>query len=359
MNAHRRDPFEALGTPPGELPVPDAAFVGRLRSRLVATLGIDATLDDDVDVEIDIGMIADLPERKLTMNQPPDAAAATPPSVVVPYLTVADGDRALAWYGTAFGAVEVMRVEAEGVLGHAEFSIGGATFYLSDEFPQLGVLSPSSLGGTSVALHLTVADVDAAFAAAVDAGATSLAAPADQPHGARHGTLVDPFGHRWMLSQPIAMPESSGGHAAGDRSTARARAPERPVGQIWAAMPYADAPAGIRFLTDVLGFEAQIVVRNESDPTVIEHSQLMWPEGGVLQAATANRPGNPYSARPVGSESLYVVTADPEAVWRRCQAADVEVVSPPSVPDYAPDTMVFSIRDPEGNIFSFGSYAGE
>jgi uncharacterized glyoxalase superfamily protein PhnB len=131
------------------------------------------------------------------------------------------------------------------------------------------------------------------------------------------------------------------------------------TGQIWAAIPFADAPAGIRFLTDVLGFESQIVVPNDADPSVIEHSQLRWPEGGILQAATANRPGNPYSQRPTGSESLYVVTADPDAVWERCRAAGVEVVDPPSHPDYAPDTMVFSIRDPEGNIFSFGSYAGE
>ena len=54
-----------------------------------------------------------------------------------------------------------------------------------------------------------------------------------------------------------------------------------------------------------------------------------------------------------------VVTADPDSVWERCRAAGVEVVDPPSHPEYAPDTMVFSIRDPEGNIFSFGSYAGE
>ena len=347
MTDHRPDPFEALAeTPAGNDTdaAPDPTFVGDLRARLMTALDLDVST-------------VDLPERKPTMSttETPGATA-----VVVPYLTVHDGAAALDWYTDAFGATEVMRVEADGILGHAEFTIDGTSFYLSDEHPQYGVLSPRSLGGTSVAMHVTVGDVDAVFARAVDAGATSLAEPADQSHGARHGTLVDPFGHRWMLSQTIEVVDVDAyrDRAAGEGYTVTAP-PRRPVGQIWAAMPYADAPAGIRFLTDVLGFEEQIVVPNEDDPTVIEHSQLRWPEGGILQASTANRPGNPFSDRPVGSESLYIVTADPEAVWRRCQDAGVEVVAPPTTPDYAPDTMVFSIRDPEGNIFSIGSYAGE
>lgn len=125
--------------------------------------------------------------------------------LVTPYLTVHDGSGALDFYRQAFGAAETMRVivdESTGQLGHAEFCVGDVLFYLSDEFPEMGVLSPRTLGGTSIALHLEVDDVDHLFAQAVSAGATSLAPPADQPHGARHGTLVDPYGHRWMLSQP-------------------------------------------------------------------------------------------------------------------------------------------------------------
>lgn len=347
------DPFDALAETTGDEPTPDAGFVARLRTRLAGAL----------DLDLDIPTI-DLPERTPTVSTSSTtttgantSAAAT---AAVPYLTVHDGAGALEWYAAALGATEVMRVEAGGILGHAEFTIGGAPFYLSDEHPQLGVVSPRSLGGTSVAMHVTVADVDTLFERAVAAGAVPLAEPADQSHGARHGTLVDPFGHRWMLSQPIEAVDvdTYREHAADDGFTVTAPT-SRPSGQIWAAMPYADAPAGIRFLTEVLGFEQQIVVPNDDDPTVIEHSQLRWPEGGILQAATANRPGNPYSDRPIGSESLYLVTADPEAVWQRCQDAGVEVLDPPSVPDYAPDTMVFSIRDPEGNIFSIGSYAGE
>src|SRR3546814_20673444 len=73
----------------------------------------------------------------------------------------------------------------------------------ADDYPEIGVHAPASLNGTTVALHLEVGDVDDLFARAVAAGATSLQAPAAQAHGARHGTIVDPFGPRWMLSQPL------------------------------------------------------------------------------------------------------------------------------------------------------------
>lgn len=337
------DPFDALAVPDQPL-TPRADFVRELRSRLVAALDLPVTL----------------PERTISMTATtaPSVASRLTAHAVTPYLCARDAVAALAWYVDAFGAVERMRVVGDdGRLGHAEFEIGAATFYLSDEYPEYGVVSPTTLGGTSVTLHLDVDDVDAAFARAVDAGARELVAPADQPHGARHGTLVDPYGHRWMLSQqlePVSVAEYQA-RATGTGFTVSAR----PTGQIWAALNYADAPAGIRFLTEVLGFVPRIVVPDEADPDVILHSQLEWPEGGVVQAGSAGRPGNPYAARPTGAESLYVVTADPHAVWERCQAAGVEVVTPPTEPDYAPGTMVFSVRDPEGNIFSFGSYAGE
>lgn len=299
-------------------------------------------------------------------------------TTLIPYLTVNDADGALAFYGRAFGAVETMRIAMpDGRVGHAELRLGDATIYLSDEFPEMGVTSPAHLGGTSVTMHLTVDDVDQAFATAVAAGAETLMEPADQPHGARHGTLRDPFGHRWMLSQPIAIVGAEEMAAAmGDGVTVTMAAADavRPGvaasgatggrrggtshGGIWAGIVSADAPAAIRFLVDLFGFEETLVVPGE-EPGVVEHSQLAWPEGGVVQVSTAGRPGNPYADRPVGTESLYVITADPLAVWNRCVAAGVEVVATPAAPDYDPDGLVFAVRDPDGNIWSFGTYAGE
>jgi PhnB protein len=357
MTDDRRDPFDVLAAGPVTAR-PTLDFTQRLRRRLLDAL----QLTDQVLVPT-----IQLSERTRTMNPtttstPTTSTTSTTASTaVVPYLAVHDGAAALDWYTDAFGAAESMRVVGDdGRVGHAEISIGGAPFYLADEYPDIGVVSPRTLGGTAVTLHLTVDDVDTMFARAVDGGAEALRAPADQAHGNRHGTLIDPFGHRWMLSQPIESVDTDtyAARAAQEGFAVTTPKPSE-FGQIWAAVPYADAPAGIRFLTEVLGFESQIVVPNDADPSVIEHSQLRWPEGGILQAASVNRPGNPYSQRPTGSESLYIVTADPESVWERCRAAGVEVVDPPSRPDYAPGTMVFSIRDPEGNIFSFGSYAGE
>lgn len=354
MSTH--DPLEDLTTPV-ERQQPRPSFARSLRARLAAELGIDPDHPPTVQ----------LPERKAmstTTSAPPTTAVTTP------YLTVHDGAAAIAWYVEAFGAVEEFRVVGDdGTIGHAELTVGTARFMLSDEYPDMDVVSPRTAGGTTVAIHLEVDDVDALYAGAIEAGATALREPEDQPHGARHGTLLDPFGHRWMLSQQIETlsldeyadrSEGSGYTVERGPESATESPPHDAVGgAIWAALNFADAPAGIRFMTEVLGFEEQIVVPDEADPSIIVHSQLRWPEGGVVQAASAGRQHSPFSERPTGTESLYIVTSDPMAVWERCQAAAVEVIHPPEEPDYAPGTVGFSIRDPEGNLFSFGSYGGE
>ena len=129
-------------------------------------------------------------------------------------------------------------------------------------------------------------------------------------------------------------------------------------GGIWAALNFQDAKAGIRFMVEVLGFTAELVVPGETEGEVV-HSQLRWPEGGVIQAATANREGNVFSEQPIGAASIYVITADPAAVYERCATAGVDIIAPLSSPDHDPGGSVFSLRDAEGNLFSFGTYAGE
>jgi uncharacterized glyoxalase superfamily protein PhnB len=119
---------------------------------------------------------------------------------VYPYLRVHDAAAAIAFYGRAFGATEQFRLtEPGGRIGHAELKIGAATLMLSDEYPDRGVHGPRSLGGTSFAMHLHVADVDAMFASAVDAGAAVVRPLQDQFYGERSATVRDPFGHEWLL----------------------------------------------------------------------------------------------------------------------------------------------------------------
>jgi len=118
-----------------------------------------------------------------------------------PYLCCKDAARAIEFYKKAFGATEVMRMaEPSGRIGHAELKIGEAVFMLSDEYAEMGVRSPQSLGGSPISIHLYVEDVDALAARAVAAGATLQRPVTDQFYGDRSGWLVDPFGHRWNIS---------------------------------------------------------------------------------------------------------------------------------------------------------------
>jgi PhnB protein len=132
---------------------------------------------------------------------------------VIPYLSVHDAAAALAFYAEAFGAVEDERwTDDAGRVGHAQLSIGSAVLFLSDEYPEFGAVAPRSLGGTSVSLHLTVADADAAQASAVAAGATEDRPVTEDPDGRRSGWVVDPFGHRWNVSS-VATREQPEGRA--------------------------------------------------------------------------------------------------------------------------------------------------
>jgi PhnB protein len=118
-----------------------------------------------------------------------------------PYLTVNDAPKAIAFYQQAFNAVELMRlVDSSGKIGHAEIRIGTSTIMLSDEYPDMQVNSPQTLGGSPVSIHLYVENVDATFNQAIASGAKTIMAVEDQFYGDRLGKLVDPFGHTWAIA---------------------------------------------------------------------------------------------------------------------------------------------------------------
>jgi PhnB protein len=119
---------------------------------------------------------------------------------VYPYLRVHSAGEAIEFYARAFGAKELFRLtEPSGRIGHAEIKLGPATLMLSDEYPDGGISGPRTLGGTTFSIHLHVADVDAAFGRALEAGATVVRPLKDQFYGERSGTVRDPFGHEWLL----------------------------------------------------------------------------------------------------------------------------------------------------------------
>lgn len=119
---------------------------------------------------------------------------------VTPYLICKGAAQALDYYKTAFGAIELFRMEHNGQIGHAEIKIGDSPIMLADEQPEMKYLSPQTLGGTPVSIMIYVDNVDTIFKQAIDAGGVEMKAIQDQFYGDRSGTLTDPFGHVWTVA---------------------------------------------------------------------------------------------------------------------------------------------------------------
>jgi uncharacterized glyoxalase superfamily protein PhnB len=223
---------------------PDRRFVAALKARVTAALA--ATPLPTVS----------LPERSTAVSD----TATSPTTVtaaITPYICVTDAVAALAWYADVLGAVEVVRYTGDdGRIGHAEMSIEGATFMLSDEHPEIGVVSPTTLGGTPFAMHLTVPDVDAVHARVVGSGTAVERPPRDEAYGARSFTMRDPFGHRWMIQTPIASPSTADIESGmpGYTITAAA-APPVEIGYVTFASP--DTVRAARFYGELFGWATQ------------------------------------------------------------------------------------------------------
>jgi len=123
---------------------------------------------------------------------------------VVLHFTVRGAERAVAFYRDAFGAEELSRIPVpDGRLMSVQLRIAGDVVHLADEFPEMGVLSPLSIGGTATVLGLEVDNADVVFTQAVAAGAKVQQPLQDTFWGARYGQLDDPFGHRWNVSHHL------------------------------------------------------------------------------------------------------------------------------------------------------------
>jgi uncharacterized glyoxalase superfamily protein PhnB len=127
-----------------------------------------------------------------------------------------------------------------------------------------------------------------------------------------------------------------------------------PPPQVWPTLRAADGRALIRFLVDVVGFEETVVY---ADGDVVGHAQLSWPlGGGVMLGSVRDDAADTWSLTP-GSFGAYVVVDDPDALFARVEAGGAEIVDGLHDTDYG--SRDFSIRDPEGNRWSFGTYRGE
>lgn len=211
------DPFDVLRAP--VVPTdPDPGFAASLRARLERA--------------------GSLPRGVISVTAP----VTTPvPTALIPYLVVPDGTGrdALTWYAEVLGARPVGDpvVMPDGRVGHAELALEGGTLYLAEEFPELGVTAPQP-GRAGVSLVLVVPDAADTARRAVDRGA-SMPSEVRDDHGSRNATILDPYGHRWMLQTPL------------DRLPVREQSGD--VGYAWLTAPDPDRAAA--FYAAVLGWD--------------------------------------------------------------------------------------------------------
>jgi predicted enzyme related to lactoylglutathione lyase len=185
------DPLDVLREPNSPID-PDPAFARRLRARLERAL------------ELPRGVAVSTAAVQL------NAAVSTPAEVsapgvgaAIPYLAVRDGQAAIDWYVEVLGASLLGDpiVMPDGRIGHAELALGAGMLYLAEEFPDYGTVAPQP-NAASVSLVLHVTDVEARVAATRLHGGT-ITKEIAEAYGSRNATVVDPFGHRWMLQQSI------------------------------------------------------------------------------------------------------------------------------------------------------------
>ncbi len=123
---------------------------------------------------------------------------------VTAYLIVDDGAAALEFYAKALGARERLRLEIPGGgIAHAELEIGDSVVMVASEFPDVGAISPRTLGGTATSLLVYTEDADRLFDRAVKHGAKAVRPVENQFYGDRSGMVEDPFGHRWSIATHV------------------------------------------------------------------------------------------------------------------------------------------------------------
>lgn len=238
------DPFETLREPIAPV-APRSSFTNELRRRIASQLGL-APKETPV----------------------PEVREYTPARLhsMTPYLSCLDAHAAIEWYQRVFDAVLLGDpiIMDDGSVGHAELRVGDSVFMMAGEFPAENHFSPDTLGGSSAAFQLYVPDADETYERAVANGATALR-PLAENHGARQGTIRDPFGHRWFICTALEADdipvENAPGRRFGD------------VGYITLQVP--DGPRARRFYQALFGW----TVETGHEPESFHISSITPPSG--------------------------------------------------------------------------------
>ena len=286
----------------------------------------------------------------------PVVAAAYP--AAAPYLTIENAAKAIEFYKQAFGAVEILRFEDKGWIGHAEIKIGESVIMLSDEFPEYGSVGPNALGGSPVKMHVYVEDVDTFVEHAVASGAKIVQPVADQFYGDRSGRLADPFGYTWMIStrKEVVSPEEM--HRRWNAVVGQSQVRKSGVDPIpkgyRTVTPYLvaqDGPALLEFVKQA--FDAEEIFRTVGSAgglhaeAKIGDSMLMM-GGGI--------PGREFRSTP-NTHALHIYVEDADAVYQKALAAGATAIDQPRDQEYGERSA--SVKDPAGNFWYIATHVGK
>lgn len=284
--------------------------------------------------------------RSDTMSTPARQIEPVPEGfrTLTPYLCFANAAAAIEFYRNAFGATELMRLaEPSGKIGHAELQIGNSVFMISDEYPDYDALSPTTLGGSPVKMHLYVSDVDRFTEQAIAAGASLSRPIEDHSYGDRSGQLKDPFGYTWIVAthkQDVSIDEMQKDFDAFAQASApKAKSTKfRPEG-FHTVTPYLTVEQAVELVDFVKeAFGATELVRTTGSAGGL-HCELKIADSMVM---IGGGPG--IEARPAAIH-LYVTNAD--EVYAKALAAGATSLVEPSDQDYG--ERVAGVKDIGGN----------
>lgn len=285
---------------------------------------------------------------------------------VTPYLCVKGAAQAIEFYTKALGATEVGRLPMpDGRLGHAEVRIGDSMLMLSDEFPEFGNLSPQTLGGSPVAIHVYGEDVDALAAQVAAAGIPVSVEQKD--YGDRAGAFQDPFGHNWYIStHKVDMTaedyqrRATGGQLPGpNRELEPAAQPVKPVPEGFHTLtPYltvADGAKAIEFYAKAFGARENTAMHFADPGGRIAHAEITIGDSKIMLNGASEQYKH-LGPEVVGGSpvtiALYV--EDVDAVAARAAEAGAKIVRPVSDQFYGDRSG--RLQDPFGHIWIISTH---
>ena len=327
----------------------------KVNARQATLLRIAEDLRDLPREEFRARLKADL--RRRTMATPSPELRAGEQHTATPYLSYKNASAAIEFYKTAFGAQERMRLtEPSGKIGHAEIAIGDSLLRLADEYPEFGVVSAETLGGSPVKIKLLVADADLLAKQAVAAGAKVLRPVEDQFYGERAGQVVDPFGYTWIISTPKEMVSAEEMQRRLDKLSKPAppKTGVRPVPEGYRTVtPYLvgkNAPALLEFVKRTFGakenFRSVGSAGGMHADVTVGDSHLMIGGGG---------PEHTYQGdAKLGAFHVYV--RDCDATYERALEAGGTSLDEPRDQSYGERSA--TVKDTEGNFWYIATYQG-